>query len=334
MGKLHVWIGVLLSGIAAAVAAGTLPDVIKAWLGQDRWLLTSLCVGSAGLFMVVNLLQQRRKGVGIVVEFEREDRPYPWNEQWAFAAIDHARRNYDSCFMVRRRIPEVPDQEEGWRSRKEALELANELIAVRLTEIPVGEPTTPVALYLGTVLPDAFELGGMLKFNVHRGMTVMQRSESGKNDFFPAIQISGRLKEELSGKDAVKAEALVRVVNEPEFTAAVDGDAVAIVVHLSNNPRMVEQSLQAARKGCADIRGRVARCRAALVLDGGPANIPENRADFELVVRRVYSAWREWAANHPQYAELQPRLFLAAPASIGFALGWLFGHTVTIVPHH
>jgi hypothetical protein len=271
--------------------------------------------------------------VGIVVELEQEDRPSPWNKQWAFAAMDHARRNYDSCFMVRRRIPEVLDEEELRSRRKDALELANELIAVRLTEVPAGEPTTPVALYLGTVLTDAFELGGMLKFNVHQGMTVMQRSESGKNNFFPAIQISGRLKEEPSEKEATRAEALVRVVNEPKFTPAADGDAVAIVVHLANNPGMVERSLEDARKGCADIRGRVARCRAALVLDSGPGNIPENRNDFELVVRRVYTSWRKWVENNPQYAGLQPRLFLAAPASIGFALGWLFGHTVSIVPH-
>src|SRR5690606_6446768 len=197
--------------------------------------------------------QRRRKGVGIVVELEQEDRPSPWNKQWAFAAMDHARRNYDSCFMVRRRIPEVLDEEELRSRRKDALELANELIAVRLAEVPGGEPTTPVALYLGTVLPDAFDLGGMLKFNVHRGMTVMQRSESGKDDFFPALQISSRLKEEPRGKEAVRAEALVRVVDEPDFTPATDGQAVAIIVHLANNPRMVEQSLQAAREGCADI---------------------------------------------------------------------------------
>lgn len=327
------WVGALLSGIAAAVAAGTLPDVIKGWLGQDRWFLTILCGVAAAIFALVNLLQQRRKGVGIVVALKREDWRHPWNEQWAFAAIDHARRNYDSCFTVRRPIPKVTDGEAWRRLRKEALKLTNELITVRLTEVPGGEPATPVALYLDTALPDAFELGAMLKFNVHRRMTVMQRSESGKDDFFPAIQISGRLKEGLQGREIARAETLVRVQDAPEFTPPADGEAVGIIVHLANNPLMVAQALQAAEEGCADINGQVTRCRAVLVLEGGPENIPESAADFELVVRRIYSAWREWVADHPQHARLKPKLFIGAPVSIGFALGWLFGHTVSVVPH-
>ncbi|MEV5412904.1 hypothetical protein AB0K60_29215 [Thermopolyspora sp. NPDC052614] len=231
--------------------------------------------------------------------------------------------------------------------RKDALELAFELVSARLTEISEADPAAPVSLYVNAALPDAFELGAMFKFNVQRGIrgvaarrgasadepVVVQRSESGRDAFFSAIWISGKLKGELSPAELVRAEKLVRVVEEPEFERAPDGGAVALVVHLSDNPLMVAQALRAAGEGCADTRGRVERCRDALVVDGGAGNIPESAAEFELIVRRVYGAWRQWAAARPQYAELQTRLFIAAPASVAFALGWLLGHTVRVIPH-
>lgn len=141
------------------------------------------------------------------------------------------------------------------------------------------------------------------------------------------------MKEPLSPAEAVRAARLARVVEEPEFEGAEEGRAVALVVHLSDNPMMVAQALRAASDGCADTDGRWERCRAALVVDGGPANLPEAAVDFELVVRHVYAAWQAWVAARPQYAALSPRLFIAAPASVAFALGWLLGHAMKAVPY-
>ncbi|NJP97980.1 hypothetical protein HCN51_52630 [Nonomuraea sp. FMUSA5-5] len=126
---------------------------------------------------------------------------------------------------------------------------------------------------------------------------------------------------------------MAKVIEEPEFEADREGRAIALIVHLSDNPQMVAEALLAARQGCIDTRGNEEKCRAALVIDGGSANIPETRHDFELAVRLIYTAWRTWNAARPQFAGLQPRLFLAAPASAALALGWLLGHKMRAVPH-
>lgn len=341
------WGVAALAGVAGAVAAGTVPDVIKGWWGEHRLFLTVLCLGAAGVFAAINLWQQRSRGVGIVVALPREEWRVPWSEQWTHAAVDHARRNHDSCFAVRRVVPAEADAGRRRELRGDVLELAFELVSARLTEISEADPAAPVSLYVNAALPDAFELGAMFKFNVQRGIKgvaarregsadgpmVAQRSESGRDAFFSAIWISGRLKEGLSPAESVRVEKLIRVVEEPEFERAPDGGAVALVVHLADNPKMVAQALRAAGEGCADTRGRVERCRDALVIDGGPGNIPESADEFELVVRRIYEAWRKWVTARPQYAELETRLFMAAPASVAFALGWIFGHSVRIIPH-
>lgn len=354
--KASNWLVAALAGAAAAVSAGTLPDVIKEWLGDQGWLLTTLCVGAAGIFAGINLWQQRSKGIGIVITMPRTRWRDPWNSQWTRAAIDHAKRHRDSCFTVERDVPGTPTDTDGEarsdvrRERKEALELVRSLVAARLTELSESDPATPVSIYINAALPDAFELGTLLKFHVHRELrgigadpdrrartelapVIPQRSESVDADFFTAIRISGRLKEPLTSVEEARVAKLATVIEEPAFEAAPGGNAVALIVHLSDNPQMVSEALLAAQRGCADTSGQVDRCRAAVVIDGGPANIPETVADFELVVRLVYATWRAWNAARPQYASLRPRLFIAAPASVAFALGWLLGHKVRAVPH-
>lgn len=367
------WMVAALAGVAAAVAAGTVPDVIKGWMGDQKWFLTVLCVVAAGMFTGINLWQQRSRGVGIVVSLPRENWREPWSGQWIGAATDHARRNHDSCFTVRRTVAsakqdaDAADRAAVREVRKDTLDLAYELVTARLTELSESDPSTPVSLYVNAALPDAFELGAKFKFNVQRELrgislggeqstdpqgadvretqeeaagperviapVLPQRSERAQSDFFPSVRISGRLKEPLTPAEAVRAAKLAGVIEEPGFAGAPEGRAVALVVHLADNPLMVAQALRAAEQGCADTDGRVERCRAALVVDGGPANLPETVADFELVVRHVYAAWRTWIAARPQYADLNPRVFIAAPASVAFALGWLFGHTVKAVPY-
>ncbi len=373
------WGIVALAGVAGAVAAGTVPDVIKGWLGDQRPFLTALCFVSALTFAAINLWQQRSKGVGIVISLPQTTWRGPWSNQWTAAAADHARRHHDSCFVVRRTVPAArPGDDEADRAavreaRRDSLELAYELATARLTELSEADPSTPVSLYINAALPDAFELGAMFKFNVQRRLhaagalsaagrgsesaaerrsdetetlpgeqgdqavsprvVLPQRSERARSDFFPSIRISSHLKEPLSPAEAVRAIALAEVVEEPDFEEVPDGTAVAIVVHLADNPLMVAQALRAARDGCYDTDGRWERCRAALVIDGGPANLPETTAYFELVVRHVYAAWRTWVEARPQYANLRPRLFIAAPASVAFALGWLLGNSVKAVPH-
>lgn len=356
------WMVAALAGVAAALAAGTLPDVIKGWLGDQRVLLTVLCIGAAAVFAGINLWQQRSKGVGIVVALPREEWRSPWSTQWMDAAAQHARRRHDSCFTVRYDIegagPDAgPEAKAAARkARLDTLDLAYALVNARLTELSEADPSTPVSLYVNAALPDAFDLGARFKFNVQRRLrgvspaphgespveegpvlgrapALPQRSERELSDFFTSIRISGRLKEQLTSAETARVARLARVVEEPDFEGAPDGRAAAIVVHLSDNPLMVAQALSAARDGCVDTGGRFERCRAALVIDGGPANLPESAADFELVVRHVYAAWRAWVVARPQYAALRPRLFVAAPASVVFALGWLLGHTVTVVPY-
>ncbi|GGO71140.1 hypothetical protein [Nonomuraea cavernae] len=356
------WTVAALAGVAAAVAAGTVPDVIKSWLGDQRAFLTVLCVVAAAVFAGINLWQQRSKGVGIVIALPRKNWRASWSEQWSAAAVAHARRHHDSCFVVRRDVEGArPDDDMRARkaareARKDTLELAYELVNARLTELSEADPSTPISLYVNAALPDAFELGAMFKFNVHRRLhgvaafparertvtgedepavpfVLPQRAELAESDFFPAVRISGRLKDPLSPAEAVRAAKIARVVEEPEFPGAADGEAVALVVHLAENPRMVAEALRAAAEGCLDVELRQERCRAALVIDGVPANIPETTADFELIVRYVHSAWLEWVAARPQLAGLRVRLFVAAPASVVFALGWLMGHTITPVPH-
>ncbi|MFJ2034267.1 hypothetical protein [Streptosporangium sp. NPDC087985] len=364
-----------LAGVAAAVAAGTVPDVIKGWWGDQKWFLTVLCVAAAVLFTGINLWQQRSRGVGIVISLERKNWRDPWSGQWAGAAADHARRNHDSCFTVRHTITgaaldaDASARVVARKERKDALDMVCALVTARLTEISESDPSTPVSLYVNAVLPDAFELGTKPKFNVQRELrgvsaghqesasapeavtpetssqeeddgpeldvapVLPQRSERAQSDFFTSVRISSRLKEPLTPAEAVRAEKLARVVDEPDFAGAAEGRAVALVVHLADNPLMVAQALRAAGDGCANLGGRVERCRAALVIDGGPANLPESTVDFELVVRHVYAAWRAWIAARPQHHDAKPRLFIAAPASVGFALGWVFGHTVDVVPH-
>jgi hypothetical protein len=354
--KASSWLVAALAGVAAAVAAGTLPDVIKGWLGEQRWLLTILCLGAAGIFTGINLWQQRTKGVGIVITLPRTRWRDPWNSQWTRAAIDHARRHMDSCFTVERDIqgPSPGADSEArsavQRDRENTLELVRSLVTARLTELSESDPSTPVSIYLNAALPDAFDLGAKLKFHVHREVrgigvdpdrsrigdiapVVPQRSESVDADFFPAIRLTSRLKHPLMSEEAVRAAGLATVIEEPEFEADPEGRAIALIVHLSDNPQMVAEALLAAQQGCIDTRGNEERCRAALVIDGGPANIPETTHDFELAVRLIYTAWRTWNAARPQFAGLQPRLFLAAPVSAALALGWLLGHKMRAVPH-
>lgn len=353
------WTVAALAGVAAAVAAGTVPDVIKGWLGDQRLFLTVLCVAAAGTFAGINLWQQRSRGVGIVIALPREDWREPWSGQWVGAAANHAQRHHDSCFAVQRVVavagPEADARTRATvrKARKDTLNLAYELVTARLTELSEADPSTPVSLYVNAALPDAFELGAKFKFNVQRELrgvgadpgeqaggialdappVLPQRSERAQSDFFSSVRISGRLKEPLTPAETVRVARLARVVEEPHFERAADGQAVAIVVHLSDNPLMVAQALKAAGGGCVDTGGRWERCRAALVIDGGPANLPEEAVDFELVVRHVYAAWRAWVVARPEYAGLRPRLFIAAPASVAFALGWLFGHAVAVVAH-
>ncbi|MEU8201436.1 hypothetical protein [Streptosporangium sp. NPDC049046] len=369
------WSVAALAGVAAAVAAGTVPDVIKGWMGDQKWFLTVLCVAAAAVFTGINLWQQRSRGVGIVIALPRENWRGPWSDQWVSAAVNHARRGHDSCFVVRREIEvAVPGADPVTRvaareAREDALELAYELVSARLTELSESDPSTPVSLYVNAGLPDAFDLGAKFKFNVQRdlrgispdlglkrsvaesdelggssvagpdefgggaGPVLPQRSERAQSDFFPSVRISSRLKDPLTSAEAVRAAKLARVVEEPDFEGDAEGRAVALVVHLADNPMMVAQALRAAADGCADTGGRWERCRAALVIDGGPSNLPETAADFELVVRHVYAAWRAWMVAHPRYAELRTRLFITAPASVAFALGWLIGHEVRVVPH-
>ncbi|WP_327046827.1 hypothetical protein OG320_02680 [Microbispora sp. NBC_01189] len=359
------WMVAAFAGVAGAVAAGTVPDVIKSWLGDQRSFLTVLCVVAAATFAGINLWQQRSRGVGIVISLPRSAWRGPWSGQWSAAAADHARRHHDSCFTVRRGVPapspsdDAEEQAEAREARRQTLDLAYELVTARLTELSESDPATPVSLYINAALPDAFELGARFKFNVQRRLRAFgggarlaaggeqahggadlaevpvlpQRAERDGSDFFAAVRMSGRLKDPLSSAEAVRAARLAKVTEPPEFEEVTDGTAVALVVHLADNPLMVTQALRAAREGCLDTDGRWERCRAALVVEGGPANLPESLADFELAVRHVYAAWRAWTLARPRYRELRLRLFIAAPVSVAFALGWLFGHEVKVVPH-
>ncbi len=360
------WMVAAFAGVAGAVAAGTVPDVIKSWLGDQRSFLTLLCVVAAATFAGINLWQQRSRGVGIVISLPRSVWRGPWSGQWSAAAADHARRHHDSCFTVRRDVPapspgdDVEEQAEAREARRQTLDLAYELVTARLTELSESDPATPVSLYINAALPDAFELGARFKFNVQRRLRAFgggarpaagseqahggdadlaevpvlpQRAERDGSDFFAAVRMSGRLKDPLSSAEAVRAARLAKVTEPPEFEEVTDGTAVALVVHLADNPLMVTQALWAAREGCLDTDGRWERCRAALVVEGGPANLPESLADFELAVRHVYAAWRAWTLTRPRYRELRLRLFIAAPVSVAFALGWLFDHEVKVVPH-
>lgn len=344
------WGVVALAGVAATVAAGTVPDVIKGWLGDSRVFLTLLCLVSAGGFAGINRLQQRRRGVGIVVTLRRDGWREPWSHQWPVAANDHARRHHDSCFVVQREVrsPDSSQATDGRRvqqqaqARREELDVAWELINARLMEAAVFDPAVPVSLYVNAALPDAYELGTKLKFNVQRSLRALgvpvlqQRVELSASDFHPALRVGAWLKEPLTPAESTRAERLVRCRSESFDAAGATGKAgraVALVVHLAHNPAMVAEALQAAQTGCSDASGTFATCRSALIIDGGQANLPETTEDFELTVRLVYSAWGAWLADNPEYALLQKRLFIAAPVTVALALGWLFGHTVRAVPH-
>lgn len=183
------WMVAAVAGVAAAVAAGTVPDVIKGWLGDQRLLLTVLCVAAAVMFAGINLWQQRSKGVGIVIALPRANWRAPWSTQWIGAATDHARRNHDSCFVVRRDVEGVgpgadADERAAAReARRDTLDLAYELVTARLTELSEADPSTPVSLYVNAALPDAFELGTRFKFNVQRelrGSAPLGESGRGK----------------------------------------------------------------------------------------------------------------------------------------------------------
>lgn len=350
------WTVAALAGVAAAVAAGTLPDVVKGAFGAGTAFLAALCGASAVMFAGINLWQQRRRGVGIVVAIPLAHWRAPWSPQWPEAAAAHARRRFDSCFQVSRAAEAVRPEDQAHekkrkrRERAATLAIAHELVNARLMELSVADPSAPVGLYVNASLPDAFELGAKLKFNVHRELRavspppnedeapvlerpveVVQRSESRNGDFYPALRISGKLKQPLTAKERARAQRLVTVEPRTELTS--DGKAVALVVHLADNPLMVEQAISAAAAGCADAAGRWYRCRAALVVDAGPANLPEGTPDIEVVVRHIYLTWGQWLRDNPELAGAPRRLFIAAPASIALALGWLMGHTTGAIPY-
>jgi hypothetical protein len=206
-------------------------------------------------------------------------------------------------------------------------------------EMAIADPAAPVSLYVNASLPEAYELGAKLKFNVHRDLRTIsapvlrQRSELSGADFHPALRIGADLKEPPRAGEKTRAAALATIDGDPDFGADPAGEAVALVVHLADNPAMVTEALEVAGAGCVDTAGRWARCRGALLVDGGPGNLPERTADFELVVRHIYGEWRSWLRARPEYAALDKRLFIAAPVSVAFALGWLFGHTVRAVAY-
>ncbi|MBL1066548.1 hypothetical protein [Streptomyces sp. 7-21] len=210
-------------------------------------------------------------------------------------------------------------------------------MTTRLVEATESDATAPVSLYVNAALPDAYDLGAKLKYVVARSQSVapvlQQRAEEGDSHFHPALRITGRLKGPLDQREIERARGMARVRGVSLDNEQTPGEAVALIVHLAHNPTMVDEALDAAQRGCVDATGTSAVCRAALVIDGGQANLPETEEDFELIVRHVYSAWTQWLSANPEFAALRKRLFIAAPVSIGVALGWLMGHTVTAVPH-
>lgn len=354
-------LAVIVGALGAGLALGTLPNILQEIAHNRHWpvvpVLAAGAVVGVALLASARLWLNRRDGVGIVL-FMPPVLGLDWSRERLAAMAGHARRRHQTCFTVD--VDELHPSLRGTERRKFALRV----IQARLNEdAPGGVVSSPVAFYVVCTLSDAFELGRELRFQVHERVgvhaeegipviahaSVGQTSEQPGKTVFTAVRVDSRLRRAPKGRWAREAKELLEF-EKREFDVPVEyAHRTALIVQLTPNVGMVEDSCEVAHTGLVSKNGRHRGyllddgdpwmdgdpCGIALVVTGSVGHMDDRQKLYEAVVALIAQKWlallnRRTAETGRQVEGL---LFCSAQASIAFALGAVLGRSTSIVPH-
>jgi hypothetical protein len=345
-------VAVITGSLGASFALGMLPEILSSLPGPA--LLWQVVLGGVGLLLVMvsTYLLHHREGVGIVL-YLRSGRA--WDGTRLQAMTDDARRKHATCFTVN------VDELLGGEQVRNRAAFAFRLMQARLAE-GVGNSggrgvPESASFYVTAQLSDAYELGQLLKFQVHDDVDVyaeagerqvrvqgelMGMSEERGQSVFPAVGLDSRLQRTPDAADAACLEPVL--AGEPEWRELPGNGAssrIALVLRVSDKP-MVQGALEAAQTGTSggyafpgERPAEVNRCGGALVIDTRPGNIPDRREVYEALIRHVAHHWKRALDRWGEQTGREARgvLFTDAPATIVVALGAVMGRNTELVPY-
>lgn len=362
------WV-ILLGAIGTALSLGAVPDLVLAfakWVSLPEWVVLSVAaVSGVGLLTTAYVWLKARDGVGIVLFLPPRPNAH-WSRERLDAMAAHALQNHQTTFRI-----DIDDLYPDLREGPDRLRLAQKLIQARLNEElgpGGGVGSTKVTFYLTSTLPDAFELGKQLKFQVHDHMRihgedglpegpaeaqgagrilVAQTSEELGKTLFTAIHVDSRLYQAPRGTRAARVADLLQFSERENSPADGAAGTLALIADLTHNPGMRGTAWRVASTGRVAPEGRHlgyvldrrdpwadgTPCSAALVVTGPNDHLPDDQAAYEGVAAAVIARWRAFIKEHQRDGGVEFLLFLAAPVSVAFALGATIGHYTRIVPH-
>ncbi|GAA0544012.1 hypothetical protein [Actinomadura livida] len=350
----------IIGAAGAGLALGTLPNLLEKFAGYMKWPPTSVLAAGAVIgvlaLALAHLALHRRDGVGIVLFVPPAPR-LNWSRERLEAMKGHAKQRHHAAFTVD--VEEVfPDAKAG----RERRELARRIVQARLNEdAPHGVVSAPVTFYAVVSLPDAYQLGRELKFQVHerveahasdaptiRQGSVAQTSEEAGKTIFTAVRVDSRLRKPLSRRHARRVRRLLSFEELPGGTAAGSAHRAALVLELTPNTAMVTDPCAVASTGLVrhedgTHRGYVmdekdpwldgTACGSLLVVRCPAGALPDERTDYEVAVTEIS---QRWLALLEEVSQREGRaaegvLFCSAPASVAFGLGAVIGRRTRII---
>ncbi|WP_139186547.1 hypothetical protein [Actinopolyspora saharensis] len=316
-----------MSTVVFGVITGLLTEILKLSVGGGLWALTAVLAA----LTVLSLLPWGRilpggdstesSRLGIILHLHSKDEApssqYP-------AALEHAKSTHQVVERIDRVLPRAGNKRSA--EIRKAYENFHELVTKH------ESTSTPTALYSIARLPDAYEFGRHLRYEL--GSPTVMQADSGKDSepFFPAVRLNRRLSQPLSANERTRVERLL-TTEERVFTAAESPERIALIIALAPS-NIAAEAAEAARTGRHEHYAIASgeKCDAALIISAAPEGIPRQGEIFELVVRHVRQQWTEWlgAQGHPA----ERLLFLGTPASVGVAVGYLFSRErIRLVPY-
>jgi hypothetical protein len=280
-------LAVILGALGAGLVLGTLPDILQKAVEGRGWPVLPVLIGAAAFGVVLlasaHLWLNRRDGVGIVLFMPPEPGVH-WSHGRLAAMAGHARRRHQTCFTV------DVDELQPSLPRQERRRFAQRVIEARLNEdAPGGVVSSPVTFYMVCALPDAFDLGRELKFQVHERVSVhaeeavaepdsVQRLEPGRasasdsdgggaapviprasvaqtseepgKTVFTAVRVDSRLRRPPRGRWARRVDDLLTF--QQRTYGSVPEEYVhrtALIVHLTRNVGVIEDASEVASTG-------------------------------------------------------------------------------------
>ncbi|MEU9774275.1 hypothetical protein [Streptomyces sp. NPDC047968] len=277
----------LLATTAAALALGMLPDLAQAvpGVGDSLYWMGAVALAAVLLVAWATHALRTKEGVGIVIYLGAGSH---WDRTRLREMQDDALRRHAACFVVE------PDTLLGGIRGVDRVAFAYRVMQARLEEESSGDMGAPesVSFYVTARHADAFQLGGLLRAQLHDNVSVfaepppdrpapggpdgargsrsgsgrrvvarvMGQSEERGRASFPALHLDSALKRP---PDAGDVRCLREVLEDPEegpvwhsFSGVADGPEprrIALIVAVADNPGLVRDALSAAERGESDV---------------------------------------------------------------------------------